>query len=353
MDKDRDNLWSRRTNVGKLSLSMDKSERNDGHTSSKRFGSTSSHGRNNPFNSVTPLSTSGISSPTTGASGAFGLGSGAFASFGSATKTPKTPGTAFDFAKAVAGTPSAANSAEKKDGDDKKSFARKAAPVTTPRPTASQSIEPAARGNDSPWPLKYTWVIWYRPPTSKNSDYEKSTRPMCKISTAQQFWQVYSHLKHPSGLPTVSDYHFFRDGIRPVWEDEENKKGGKWILRLKKGVADRYWEDLLMAMIGDQFAEAGEEVCGAVVSVRSGEDVFSIWTKNDGGRNVKIRETIKRVLSLPADTNMVWKSHDDSITQRSAIDQARQDKTGHHGERRRNQNQSSTGTGSGEEKAAA
>ncbi|THX40740.1 putative translation initiation factor eIF4E3 [Aureobasidium pullulans] len=355
MDKDTNNLWSRRTNVGKLSLSMDKSDRQDGQTSSRRFGPNSSHGRNNPFNTVTPLSTSGISSPTTGAaSGAFALGTGAFASFGSATKTPKTPGTAFDFAKAVVGTSSVTNSAEKKDGDEKKSFARKVAPVTTPRPTTSQSIESAPRGNDSPWPLKYTWVIWYRPPTSKNSDYEKSTRPMCKISTAQQFWQVYSHLKHPSGLPTVSDYHFFRDGIRPVWEDEENKKGGKWILRLKKGVADRYWEDLLMAMIGDQFAEAGEEVCGAVVSVRSGEDVFSIWTKNDGGRNVKIRETIKRVLSLPADTNMVWKSHDDSITQRSAIDQARQEKTGHHGERRRNQNQSSTNNnGTSEEKAAA
>ncbi|CAD0020950.1 unnamed protein product [Aureobasidium pullulans] len=296
---------------------MDKSDRQDGQTSSRRFGPNSSHGRNNPFNTVTPLSTSGISSPTTGAaSGAFALGTGAFASFGSATKTPKTPGTAFDFAKAVVGTSSVTNSAEKKDGDEKKSFARKVAPVTTPRPTTSQSIEPAPRGNDSPWPLKYTW----------NSDYEKSTRPMCKISTAQQFWQVYSHLKHPSGLPTVSDYHFFRDGIRPVWEDEENKKGGKWILRLKKGVADRYWEDLLMAMIGDQFAEAGEEVCGAVVSVRSGEDVFSIWTKNDGGRNVKIR----------------------------AIDQARQEKTGHHGERRRNQNQSSTNNnGTSEEKVAA
>ena len=109
------------------------------------------------------------------------------------------------------------------------------------------------------------------------------------MTTAQDFWGVYSHLKRPSGLPSVSDYHFFREGIRPVWEDDENRKGGKWILRLKKGVADRYWEDLLMAMIGDQFAEAGEEVCGAVVSVRSGEDVFSIWTKNDGGRNVKIR----------------------------------------------------------------
>jgi translation initiation factor 4E len=87
----------------------------------------------------------------------------------------------------------------------------------------------------------------------------------------------------------VSDYHFFKEGIRPVWEDDENKRGGKWIMRLKKGVADRYWEELLMALIGDQFVEAADEVCGFVLSVRSGEDVFSIWTKNDGGRNIKIR----------------------------------------------------------------
>jgi translation initiation factor 4E len=112
---------------------------------------------------------------------------------------------------------------------------------------------------------------------------------MCKIATVQQFWKTFVHLKRPSALPTVSDYHFFKEGIRPVWEDEENKRGGKWIMRLKKGVSDRYWEDLLMAIVGDLFAEAGEEVCGAVLSVRSGEDVFSIWTKNDGGRNIKIR----------------------------------------------------------------
>lgn len=109
------------------------------------------------------------------------------------------------------------------------------------------------------------------------------------MSTVQDFWKVFTHLKRPSTLPTVSDYHFFKEGIRPVWEDDENKRGGKWIMRLKKGVADRYWEELLMAMIGGEFMEATEEVCGFVLSVRSGEDVFSIWTKNDGGRNIKIR----------------------------------------------------------------
>jgi translation initiation factor 4E len=304
-------------------------------SSSKRFGGdTSSHGgRANPFNAISPLTGPGLNSPTTGGSSAFGLGSGAFASFGSASKTPKTPGTAFDWGKAAAATPTTPSEKKEKTGSKVTSVTRKASMSTAASEEAGGSggpLDPSV-----PWPLKYTWVIWYRPPTPKNSDYEKSTKPMCRMSTAQDFWKVFSHLNRPSALPAVSDYHFFKEGIRPVWEDEENKRGGKWIMRLKKGVADRYWEELLMALIGDQFVEAADEVCGFVLSVRSGEDVFSIWTKNDGGRNIKIRETVKRVLNLPEGTIITWRSHDDSIAQRSAIDQARQEKGGHHGGEKR------------------
>jgi translation initiation factor 4E len=116
------------------------------------------------------------------------------------------------------------------------------------------------------------------------------------MSTALEFWKVFVHLKRPSQLPVISEYHFFKEGIRPMWEDEENKRGGKWTIRLKKGVIDRYWEDLVMGLIGNQFAEASDEVCGAVLSVRSGEDIVSIWTKNDGGRNIKIRFVHQRRL---------------------------------------------------------
>ncbi len=87
---------------------------------------------------------------------------------------------------------------------------------------------------------------------------------------------------------------------------------------------------------------------------------MSVWTRTNGGRNIKIRfvnlqllclvmdlltdmplfsDTIKRLLAFPADTNIVWKSHDDSIAQRSLIDQARHEKgTGsgpHHGQGKR------------------
>lgn len=305
---------------------MSKTDRNDSRdshesSSSKRFGPPSSHGKSNPFNSAGPVSTSSVASPTgPGASSAFGLGSGAFASFGSANRTPKTPGAAFDFSKAVTEKKELGDESGK---DSKRPPARKSLSSLRSASTAPEQNAGAAKESVAAWPLKNAWIIYYRPPTSKNSDYEKSIKPLCRIPSAQAFWSVYKHLRRPSDLPAVSDYHIFKEGIRPVWEDEENRKGGKWTMRLKKGVADRYWEELLLAFIGDQFAEASEEVCGAVVSVRSGEDVFSIWTKNDGGRNVKIRETIKRVLSLPADTGLQWRSHDESITQRNAVDQAR------------------------------
>ena len=213
-----------------------------------------------------------------GASSAFGLGSGAFASFGSA-KTPKTPGSALDFGQT-----------QNMNGDrGSRELSKETNGAAVKSRVSTSSFESKTSSSSSDHPTKHTWVVWYRPPTSKYQDYEKSTVPLAHFFSAESFWAVYSHLKRPSTLPAVSDYHIFKKGIRPVWEDEENKKGGKWIIRLKKGVADRYWEDLLLAIVGDQFAEAGEEVCGAVLSVRSGEDVLSVWTRIDGGRNIKIR----------------------------------------------------------------
>lgn len=138
-------------------------------------------------------------------------------------------------------------------------------------------------------PLKHSWVVWYRSPGSKFQDYEKSTQKIATFGTVEEFWAVYSHLKRPNTLPHVSDYHVFKKGIKPMWEDEENKQGGKWILRLKKGVSTRYWEDLLLAIVGDQFAEAGNDLCGAVLSIRNNEDVMSIWTRIDGPSCLKIK----------------------------------------------------------------
>lgn len=36
-----------------------------------------------------------------------------------------------------------------------------------------------------------------------------------------------------------------------MWEDEANKAGGRWTLRVQKGYANKLWEDLLLATIGE------------------------------------------------------------------------------------------------------
>ena len=59
----------------------------------------------------------------------------------------------------------------------------------------------------------------------------------------------------------------------------------------------------------------GEEICGAVVSVRFQEDIISIWNKtaSDQATTARIRDTLRRVLNLPPNTIMEYKTHTDSI----------------------------------------
>lgn len=114
-----------------------------------------------------------------------------------------------------------------------------------------------------------------------------------------------------------------------------NIQGGKWILRLKKGVADRIWEDIVLAIIGDQFNDCenanGDEdkgkqegtesqICGCTLSVRQNEDILSVWTREtDPKINAKIKETIRRVLNLPQNTVMEYKSNNESMQDRSSF----------------------------------
>ncbi|CAK5077383.1 unnamed protein product [Meloidogyne enterolobii] len=106
------------------------------------------------------------------------------------------------------------------------------------------------------------------------------------------------------------DFHLFKEGIKPVWEDPANRNGGKWILRLKKGLSSRIWENLLLAMIGEQFLVGGE-VVGAVCSVRNQEDIISLWNRSSDSAPVtnRIRETLRRVLNLPSNAILEYKRH--------------------------------------------
>ncbi|RXN20103.1 calpain-10 [Labeo rohita] len=167
-------------------------------------------------------------------------------------------------------------------------------------------------------PLQYNYTFWYSRRTpgrpASTQSYEQNIKQIGSFASVEQFWRFYSHMIRPGDLTGHSDFHLFKEGIKPMWEDDANKSGGKWIIRLRKGLASRCWENLILAMLGEQFM-VGEEICGAVVSVRFQEDIISIWNKtaSDQATTARIRDTLRRVLNLPPNTIMEYKTHTDSI----------------------------------------
>eukprot|EP00161_Ancyromonas_sigmoides_P007405 TRINITY_DN1882_c0_g1_i2.p2 TRINITY_DN1882_c0_g1~~TRINITY_DN1882_c0_g1_i2.p2 ORF type:complete len:234 (+),score=126.65 TRINITY_DN1882_c0_g1_i2:59-703(+) len=173
---------------------------------------------------------------------------------------------------------------------------------------------------DHPLPRALTlWFMRRTPGARTQESYEKAIRPVGSFATVEAFWAHYSHLVRPGELPAGSDYQLFATGIKPMWEDRGNRNGGKWILRLRKGLASRYWEDLVLAFVGGQFP-AGH-LCGVVVSVRYQEDIISVWDADaaDTAARAEVHATLRAILALPEITQLEYKQHNDSLKDHSSF----------------------------------
>ena len=118
-------------------------------------------------------------------------------------------------------------------------------------------------------------------------------------NTVESFFGTFSTLRRPSQLEKGSNYHLFKDGIKPMWEDRRNAQGGKWMLTLKGGnpaLLDRSWMYLVLALIGEEL-DPDDVLTGAVVSVRQKGDRISIWTRTKDDTK-KLNALAKRFISI-------------------------------------------------------
>jgi translation initiation factor 4E len=105
-------------------------------------------------------------------------------------------------------------------------------------------------------------------------------------SQVEDFWSYFNNMRKPSGLEANANYHIFKNGIKPMWEDPQNHKGGKWILLLKgnqKEKLNEYWETIVLSIIGEMLEpeENADEICGAVMSKRKTGDRIAIWNRRN------------------------------------------------------------------------
>ena len=107
----------------------------------------------------------------------------------------------------------------------------------------------------------------------------------------EDFWALYNHIELASRLAAGCDYSLFKEGVKPMWEDDRNKKGGRWLINLDKkqraSCLDNFWLEVvslpsswsnvsltlshfqMLCLIGESFDGESVIVNGAVVNVRN------------------------------------------------------------------------------------
>jgi len=145
------------------------------------------------------------------------------------------------------------------------------------------------------------------------------------VDTVEDFWRLYNNILPAAQLVHGSNYHFFKYGVEPKWEDTANTNGGKWVVNLTSKMKDRldtYWLYTMLACIGETWGEEGEdEVCGCVVSLRKAADRIALWTRTSSKEvaTMAIGRHFKRALELPDNMTLGYQSHTDSMSRNSSF----------------------------------
>lgn len=175
--------------------------------------------------------------------------------------------------------------------------------------------------------LMNRWTLWFTKPSSGKGggeDWKDLLKEVVTFDSVEEFWGIYNNIAKTSELALKSDYHLFKEGVRPEWEDVHNKNGGKWAYQFKEKKfvpIDDLWLQVMLSAIGETLeSDDAKEVMGVVVNVRKAFFRIGVWTKTIGtGKNggnkealMEIGRKFKEVLKLGEKDKVEFSGHTDS-----------------------------------------
>nr|UXY87455.1 eukaryotic translation initiation factor 4E [Cryptomonas sp.] len=142
--------------------------------------------------------------------------------------------------------------------------------------------------------LKYKWVFWFDKPELKtsNENWDQFLIKITSFKEIEEFWSLFNRILLPSQLQSGVNFHFFKSGIEPKWEDPCNADGGKWMLTIPKQhnlLINSIWEKTIAIIIGGQIDEIGtDSINGVVLSVRKKIIKIAIWTRHSVNKKTQL-----------------------------------------------------------------
>ncbi|KAI4628474.1 uncharacterized protein J4E88_000306 [Alternaria novae-zelandiae] len=150
--------------------------------------------------------------------------------------------------------------------------------------------------------FRFKWMFWAEKgqqaaPKDKAASEEYLTRPKPlgdQIVSVKEFYQHFNNIP-VENLKLRDSIHLFHLGVKPVWEDPRNTRGGAWYFKVSKDVAAQFWHEMCLLAVGDVLqgavetkrASFNDDICGISYSVRWNAVQIAVWNRdaeNEDGR---------------------------------------------------------------------
>jgi hypothetical protein len=123
-------------------------------------------------------------------------------------------------------------------------------------PRRSSSLHRIVIAKLRPLPFQYRWSVWHTKPDER--DEYLLTLLVENVGDIAAFYRVFNNVPW-NEVKQRDSIHIFRSGVKPRWEDEENRQGGRWLIRVRPGTDGkdvRVWEEICLLCCGGELQAA-------------------------------------------------------------------------------------------------
>jgi hypothetical protein len=94
--------------------------------------------------------------------------------------------------------------------------------------------------------------------TAGAEEYASRPKPLGEqIISIKDFYQHWNNIPI-EGLKLRDSIHLFHQGVKPLWEDPRNTRGGAWYFKVQKELAPEFWHEICLLAVGDVLQNAIE-----------------------------------------------------------------------------------------------
>ena len=152
--------------------------------------------------------------------------------------------------------------------------------------TASMSTASMSTTNvPTDYKLYDKWTLWAHLPHDTNWTFESYIR-ILTFDTAEAMIMLLETI--PEEMTTNCMLFIMRDGIKPMWEDPKNKKGGCFSYKINNKNVSSVWKNLSYSLVGESLTEdvnVRPAINGITISPKKNFCIVKIWLANCAYQN--------------------------------------------------------------------